>query len=115
MLSPRTQTLVALLASDNDGEALNAARKLRAALKAEGMDFHDLAKGVRVEVRRVEVKGEPPPRPGWRGELDKLLALGEEAFREREWEFLLTMKRWHGQPTERQAQWLADLKKRAGV
>lgn len=115
MLSPRTQTLVALLASDNDGEALNAARKLAAALKAEGMDFHDLAKGVKVHRETVREAAKPQKRPGWRGDLDTLLALGEEAFRPREWEFLTTLKSWHGQPTERQAAWLADLKQRQGV
>jgi hypothetical protein len=109
MLSARTQTLVALLASDNDGEALNAARKLKAALAAEGLDFHDLARGVG---RPADAKPERPKRRGWRDDLNALIALGEDVFGSREWDFLQSMADWNGSPTERQAQWLNKLKAR---
>lgn len=117
MLSKRTQVLVALLGSSNDGEALNACRALARALKAEGMDWHDLARGVRT-VREPPPRSPPPPPPGagpHHAVVKALMAKGRERFKPREWEFLESLLRWHGAPTEKQAAWLADLKRREGV
>ena len=108
-LSPRTQTLVALLASPNDGEALNACRALGKALRSEGMDFHDLARGFVVRERIVE----PPKERKARPEVADLLAMGEMQFREAEWEFLQSLNKWRGDFTERQSKWLADIRARA--
>ena len=105
MLSPRTQSLVAMLGSPNDGEALNAARKLANALKSEGFDFYDLARG-------VGSKPEPVKARGWKADVVALRALGEDHFSVREWDFLENLLGWSGKPTERQAKWLADLKLR---
>ena len=112
-LSARTQALVGMLGSPNDGEALAAARKLAGALKAEGMDFHDLARGVKPAPGRAPPP--PPPPKGWRADREALMALGEKAFTARQWEFLERLEDWRGALTERQAAWLADLKKKAGL
>jgi hypothetical protein len=42
-LSERLQKLVPLLGSDKDNEALAAVRMIQKALRAEGLDLHDLA------------------------------------------------------------------------
>jgi hypothetical protein len=49
--------IIKLLASDKDGEALAAARALKRALAANGMDFHDLAGAV-----EAGLKPAPPPQ-----------------------------------------------------
>ena len=48
-LLPKLEPLMRMLASENDGEALNAARALGRALKGAGADFNDLAERITAE------------------------------------------------------------------
>ena len=124
MLKPKTQNLIAMLGSDNAGERANAALMLKKALKDdEGMDFHDLARGVKVvrEVIREKAKPEPKPEPEarspreWRLQRDALMARGARVYTRKEWDFLTNLSDWRGSLTERQANWLTALALREGV
>lgn len=55
---PKAMTFVRLLGSDQDGEALNAARALGRMLRRNGKDFHDLAD-------LLTINGHPVPTPVW--------------------------------------------------
>lgn len=133
-LSPRTKTLIALLASDNDGEALNAARMLGRALKTEGMDFHDLANGVvgksfpkpcpvcadraREETRRWK-QGNAGGQPSKHLDDIKWASAQGFKFNEREQEFLISIleQAERRELTEKQEAWflaiLAKVKRAA--
>ncbi len=65
---PRLDQLIRMLASDQDGEALAAARAIGRTLKADGATFHDLAEAV--EAGRNSAPSNPyfdyawdPPEP----------------------------------------------------
>lgn len=114
-LPPRTRTLVALLASENDGECLNAARALGRALKANNMDFHDLAN------QRI---GSPRPAacphcaarekrtaPEVRPHVDDLKWMLAQDFRfsEKERDFLAAVAGWKGDLTQKQEAWFQTI------
>jgi hypothetical protein len=119
---PALAKLIRLLSSTSDGEALGAVRALGRVLKAHGADFHALAALI----------GAPSPAPsGGRtgtsrrdhfddGELvDWELMVAAcvdepERFTEKEWQFLLSMQGWRGDPTAKQLSWLTVLFKRVG-
>lgn len=116
-LSPRTRTLVALLASENDGECLNAARALGRALKADNMDFHDLASQRLVAprptpcphcaVRSRQKRDESEPQPHAK---DLAWMLGQQfRFSEKERDFLATVAGWKGELTEKQDAWFQTI------
>lgn len=80
VIPSKVPSLVRLLASENDGEALGAARALGRVLSNEGMSFHDLADRL---IEPPPCASEPPrgarPRSGWqcmsKQEQAKFLAL----------------------------------------
>jgi hypothetical protein len=109
VLSDRTQSLIAMLASPNDGEALAACRALARVLRADGLDFHDLARGFVVR----EVSAPRAAAPG-RADIAWLLKRGPGVYRPAEWDFLQRLNRWTGTLTPKQAAWLADIRARAG-
>ena len=55
-------TFVRLLASDRDGEVVNAARFLGRILKRNGKDFHDLADLLTISGKSVETPVWTPPK-----------------------------------------------------
>ena len=55
---PKAMTFVRLLASDQDGEVVGAARALGRMLRRNGKDFHDIA-------ALLTIAGTPTPQPTW--------------------------------------------------
>jgi hypothetical protein len=116
-IRPMLPNLVRMLGSDKDGEALDAARALKRVLKAHGADFHTLAALIEA----------PSPSPSssfrdgsfrdsddeeddldWEVMVDICVA-HLDRFREKEQQFLESMQRWRGEPTEKQLGWLVAL------
>lgn len=67
-ITDRLQKLIPLLGSDNDGEALGAARAIGRTLQAAGLDFHALAERIRpgtAEVARVVYSDVPYATPDY--------------------------------------------------
>ena len=66
-VAPKLGRLIRLLDSDNDGEALAAARALRRTLRSTGHDLHDLAATIEAGERVVErlvYRERPAPAAG---------------------------------------------------
>ena len=117
-VTPRMQTFIRLLASDNDGEVVNAARALHRALQAQGADFHALVDRLptraRAQPRQERAYREPPRqerRQAKASHADKLEWLLKQpyAFRQNEREFLENIRKWDGELTEKQAKWFGDI------
>lgn len=116
-LPPKAAPLIAMLASDNEGEAMNALRALKRVLGGAGMDFHDLARGstparrepcrVCAERQRRE-QATSKARGSHAADLKWLLA---QPFRysEREADFLQNLGSWEGDLTEKQAAWFQNI------
>lgn len=67
-VSDKLTKLIPLLGSDNDGEALGAARAIGRTLQAAGLDFHALANRIRpgsAEVHRVVYRDVPYATPDY--------------------------------------------------
>ncbi len=60
---PKVVPLVRLLASENDGEALGAARAIGRVLNGAGLTLHDLADRLTAPAPFVYVPRPPPPPP----------------------------------------------------
>jgi hypothetical protein len=113
---PAPAKLIRLLASEIDGEVLAAVRALGRALKESGCDFHDLASIVEAPSTAPSARAEADLRNHfggddgetelrWQRMVDACTdQLGR--FTSREWQFLQTMQRWHGRPTQKQLGWL---------
>jgi len=121
-LSPKAKTLIRVLASDNDGEALNALRALGRELRSNGCDFHDLADAAGAAPRiqysvapcpvceaRTKRDRTPAPEGSHAKDLKWLLAQRYPFFTAKEAEFLETVQSWKGDLTERQAAWFGKL------
>jgi hypothetical protein len=98
--------LIRLLASDHDGECLAAARALRRTLHSAGQDFHSLADSIEktfiVQSACLD----------WTAIAEWLLDHCAEHLSEKEFGFVCDMRRWGGEPTERQAVWLQRIYQR---
>ncbi|MCA1365830.1 hypothetical protein I6F15_00180 [Bradyrhizobium sp. BRP14] len=101
--------LVLTLSSDQDGEVVAAARALGKALRKAGHDWHWLA---------ALVDGEPQQQQqgieDHQVAAEWLLTHVRHRLRPNEIDFLQTMEGWLGDPTPRQAAWLAKLCARWG-
>lgn len=120
--SPRIQTLIRMLATDNDGEAVNAVRALGRALKAEGLDFHALAEGGGVSAQTfMHHYARPSPQPQSRSKQKQDEDAGSHAadltwllqqpyaFSAKEREFLKNISAWRGDLTEKQDAWFQTI------
>jgi len=120
--------LIGLFGSDQDGEVLGAVRAAGRALKANGLDWHDLATALEREPRIVVIRETLPerysyrPPPHWRPQRDDagllamakwLLEQDQEPLTDREGSFVKNMFEqlaWtRSRPTEKQAMWLRAL------
>jgi hypothetical protein len=90
------QKLVPLLASDNDGEVVATVHAIRRALKAAGLDLHDLAKHLfapaasgghrQRQQQRQQSSHRPEPDPELMRALRRINAALAEGLRLSEWE-----------------------------
>jgi hypothetical protein len=108
----RVGQLVRLLASDKPGEIVAAATALTRTLTSVGIDIRALADVVQRGLKRQLSYDEPEPdyttlaRRCWHL---------RHRLSSREVDFVGSMLRWDGQPTERQAAWLLAIDDRLGV
>lgn len=98
----KLQKLVAMLASDQDGEVINAARMIGRYLRTIGRDWNDVAAAIVLPPQAPDL----PIDSDWRSLALSLLSVrGLKAI---ERDFLHNMTRAEA-PTEKQRKWLADL------
>jgi hypothetical protein len=115
-IKPRLTKLVLMLSSGQPGEVFAAAAAIERALKSAGADWHDLANQLTETPHRSGRTAEPPPRSKahgtadapWRVQLDYCLAR-IEWLSSREQDFMGSLKKWRGTPTDRQLSWLASI------
>lgn len=100
MLTPRLRKIIPLLASNHDGEVIAAVRALDRLLKSNGHNWHDLAASVCLPV--------PGPNADWRREA-RFCAGHAKRLTERELEFIATLARYRGSPTNKQLKWLGGI------
>ncbi len=111
---PVLAKLVRLLASDSDGEALGAVRALGRALRANGLDFHDLAREIETPAAPssdVHNHFDDDSAETWETMVDACVDQPDR-FTSKEQQFLESMQTWYGEPTQKQLDWLAALFKR---
>jgi hypothetical protein len=98
-IAPSLDKLIRRLGSNYDGERLATVQAIDRVLKTAGRDWHDLADAV--------------TRPGddWRAMRDACLDQSMR-LRDREREFLISLKKWRGDITERQLRWLNGIYER---
>lgn len=114
-LPPRARILIPMLASDIDGEVINAVRALGRTLKAEGLDFHDLATGVSGAARpcpvcaeRERARTQRKTKGSHAADLSWLLDQ-PYTFTPNEAEFLKNLTAWDGELTVKQAAWFQKI------
>ena len=99
--------LIRLLSSPVDGEALGAVYAIRRLLRATKRDIHDLAALVE---RATPI---PPPiddaeLPPWQA-IVEVCGNNYRKLSPKERDFIRSLSRWRGEPTERQLVWLQAL------
>ena len=115
-MTARLGKLIRLLASDKGGEVIAAATAINRALQAAGLDIHRLAD---VAERGLSVPGQTPPPPprddsaagDWRA-MRRFCADHDALMSAREREFIADIKRWRGQLTPKQHDWLTAIYQR---
>ena len=111
----RLGKLIRLLSSDKPGEVVAAASAITRALSSVGLDIHAFADAVE---RSPLVPGQVPPPPrddsaagDWRA-MRRHCADHEALMSVREREFISDIKRWRGQLTLKQHDWLVAIYQR---
>jgi hypothetical protein len=109
-MSARLGKLLRLaLGSDRPGEAAAAIAALNRALQEAGSDYHALAAIVE---RSPPVPEQMPPQEApWR-KVRGFCAGHADLLSERDQQFIASLARWRGRPTERQLEWLFDIEAR---
>jgi hypothetical protein len=97
-IAPTLGKLIPLLASNHDGEVVATARAIDRVLKSSGRDWHDLAATICL----------PPAPADWRTEA-RFCASNARRLTEREIDFIATLARYRGSPTDKQLKWLHDI------
>jgi hypothetical protein len=99
-LAPKLAKMLPRLASDYDGEVVATVRAIERLLRSSGRDWHDLAATL---CRPVQLLNSD-----WR--LDARFCAGNATrLSERELDFIATLARYCGCPTDKQLKWLHDI------
>lgn len=112
-ITPRLRQLLLLLSSDQPGEVGAAAAAIKRTLRNGGCDFHDLVAGLIASPSLAPNSQADSDDGDWRAIRDFCLK-HEMHLREREREFLSSLRKWRGNPTEKQLDWLTAIYKRVG-
>jgi hypothetical protein len=99
-IAPTIAKMLPRLASDYDGEVVATVRAIERVLRSGGRDWHDLAATL---CRPAQL-----PNSDWRSEA-RFCAGNAVHLTERELDFIATLARWRGAPTDRQREWLRDI------
>jgi hypothetical protein len=103
-IAPTVGKLIRMLGSDREGEVIASAHALRRVLQGAGLDLHDLAQVIEMPVRPIispDVED-----TDWR-DMASFCRKHARELSERERAFVLSMVKWHGEPSERQLDWLS--------
>ena len=107
----RLAKLLGMLGSVHPGERAAAALKADELLKREGLRWSDVIQPR--EPVAIEPDCEPEPEPDWRAMLRACMAR-TAMLSARELQFIRTLTRWRGEPTEKQFDWLEGIYQRIG-
>jgi hypothetical protein len=99
-IAPTLGKMIPRLASDHDGEVVATVRAIGRLLKSSGRDWHDLAATLSLPTSI--------PSADWRGEA-RFCAGNAQRLSERELNFIVTLARYRGCPTDKQLKWLHDI------
>jgi hypothetical protein len=102
MMKARLAKLVRMLSSDKDGEVLAAVAAIHRVLQEQGADFHALAAAVE---RSTLVPQRDDDARSWRATCEWCCDHVEH-LNDLEADLVFSLKRWRGQPTEKQMNWL---------
>ena len=109
---PRLRQLILMLSSSHDGEVVNAARAIGRTLRDSGHDWHDLVADLSgsssARPRPKEEYRERDTSIDWH-EMHECCSQNLQRLRPREMEFMISLKEWHGDLTEKQYDWLASI------
>jgi hypothetical protein len=100
--------LIPRLGSDHAGEIIATVEAIKRALAHDGRDLHDLAKIVNAPTIVPEVKAQHHDF-NCRAMAQWCSRYAANQLSGRETNFIQTMLRWRGEPTEPQAAWLLDI------
>jgi hypothetical protein len=119
-IAERLAKLLGLLGSDHAGERAAAALKADELLKREGLRWCDVIRPrepLAVETSNNSNSAETVFRPSenddWRAMVRACMAQAAE-LSARELQFVRTMTRWRGEPTDKQFEWLESIYERIG-
>jgi hypothetical protein len=104
-LIPKLTKMILVLSSDQDGDVIATARAVGRLLKVNGYDWHDLAASLR-STPVVQF-----PTADWRRNV-RFCASHAALLTGRERDFIATLTRWRGSPTDKQLKWLSDITSR---
>src|SRR5262245_27714361 len=110
-IAPTLGKLVRLLSSDQDHEVLGAARAIQRVLASAGADFHALAGLIEVTAHnRTYGHQDTAPGQDWRVRaMVRFCADHPELLSPKEYNFITTLARRRGKPSERQLEWLCAI------
>lgn len=107
----RVGQLVRLLGSDRPGEVVAAVDTLKRTLANVGADLHALAH----LIERGDRQRASAPLPTMHDTITLARACLRHELTAREREFIASMTRWRGAPTDKQGAWLIAIASRLGV
>src|SRR5262245_61486024 len=104
--------MLLMLSSDKSGDVVAAASAISKLLRANNLDWHDLAARI-IEPPKREIVYVEQPRDdeAWRETLEACQRHANR-LRSREREFLMSLEDWVGELTDRQSDWLAGIHNR---
>src|SRR5262249_24203727 len=120
-IAPTLGKLVRLLGSDQDQEALGAARAIKRGLSSASLDLSDLAKGlefsIRPDARRAAASADNrssglQEAPGALWQVREMLRYCRDhtiRLSPKEYDFVTTLAKRRGSPSERQLEWLCSI------
>lgn len=98
-IGPTLAKMLPRLGSSFDGEIVATVKAIERVLKSSGSNWHDLA---------TLVCPPPPASFDWRREA-RFCAGNFDRLSRREVDFITSLARWRGPPTDKQIAWLRDI------
>jgi hypothetical protein len=101
-IAPMLGKLIPRLSSNFDAEVVSTVRAIERVLRANGRDFHDLAAAIYPPIEAQLQNSD------WR-RTARFCGANAARLTEREMDFLATVARWRGEPSQKQRKWLRDI------
>jgi hypothetical protein len=106
-IAPTLDKLIRRLGSNHDGERLATVAAIERVLKTNGADWHDLAGHLITPITEPRTEAVDD----WRT-MRRFCANADALLSAREKEFITDLKRWRGELTPKQRDWLTSIFKR---